>query len=146
MTTEDESNLPQSTHGETAQPGAAGKSQKAKKSRSQKAESPTGGQEAEKSKSQNGGKFDRAAAPEGGQEDSALHVRGGEDPDECRGSEEIDPEMVERALEAFQRGSPAEFDRLVSEDDGEESGVCAAFADILNLPAAGTDLPERIGE
>lgn len=42
-------------------------------------------------------------------------------------------EAVELALEAFHRGSPEEFDRLLERMDGEGPPICALFAELMGM-------------
>ena len=46
------------------------------------------------------------------------------------------PGQVQKALEAFWSGSPAEFDRLV-DPDGSKPGVCTLLAGIIDLCSDG---------
>src|SRR5262245_62293759 len=55
------------------------------------------------------------------------------------------PDDVERALEAFQRGSPSDFDRLVADDPGGPQ-PCSLLAGLISDMGAALDQPAKIGE
>lgn len=55
-------------------------------------------------------------------------------------------DQVDRALHSFWRGSSHEFDRLLSDGNGDDTSVCGLLAGLIEENAHAFDVPERIGD
>ncbi len=56
------------------------------------------------------------------------------------------PDRVEHALHSFWQGSSREFDRLLSDGNGEDSAVCGLLAGLIDEHAHVLEVPDRIGD